>query len=144
MSNLENAGNPSGTAPVSPGAGGVGQTSGNTMECCWDENDSRNLDNITNNTQLIATSTQRAANALERAATALERISDDIRALKIIGVDHNAGIVTRGTCNPCDLGNVNNMSRALTVVALKSSKQLGDVITELQSPTSLPTPSQNF
>lgn len=103
-----------------------------------------NSTTIANNTQISANAEVRIADASERMAVALEKLSDDIRALKVVGVDHNAGIVTRDTCNPCDLGHINNMSRALTVVALKSSKQLGDVITELKNPTPLPTPSQDF
>lgn len=80
----------------------------------------------------------------ERIAVAFEQIAEDIHALKLIALDRSEGIVTRYTTHPCDATGHNSLPRAITVVASKNAQHLDALIAELQSPTTFPTPSQDF
>lgn len=60
-------------------------------------------------------------------------IRDDIRALKIRGVDENLGIVTRETCTPCE----NGFYGALMRNAVVQSKQVKNVQDEYYHPTNI-------
>jgi hypothetical protein len=94
---------------------------------------------IDKNINTIAAQTVIWTGLFTRGTVAIESIAADIHALTEVGLDHDKGIVTRNTCVPCINGN--SLSRALTIVALRKSKQLLDVEKELVNPTPLPDPT---
>lgn len=62
-------------------------------------------------------------------------LANDIHTLRVLGAHRNKGIVTRETCVPCPGVWGSAASRAMTVTALRDSKQLDDVIREINNPT---------
>lgn len=89
--------------------------------------------------ELISRNVQKQIrDVLELTRLILSDQRDDIRALKILGVDYDKGIVTRGTCKPCHGGWGSNIQRALAIVALREARTLSEVIKEAGDPTVIP------